>query len=72
MLKNTLKKTGYKSNPSYDSLNQYMKEINKIKLLSREEEITHARSIKKGDSKAIQKKVRINLKYVVTVAKKYL
>jgi RNA polymerase primary sigma factor len=71
MLKNTLKKTGYKSNPSYDSLNQYMKEINKIKLLSREEEITLAKEISQGDSKAIQEMVRRNLKYVVTVAKKY-
>ena len=71
MLKNTLKKTGYKSNPSYDSLNQYMKEINKIKLLSREEEITLAKEISQGDSKAIQEMVCRNLKYVVTVAKKY-
>jgi len=71
MLKNTLKKTGYKSNPSYDSLNQYMKEINKIKLLSREEEIILAKEIRQGDSKAIQEMVRRNLKYVVTVAKKY-
>ena len=48
-----------------------MKEINKINLLSREEEITLARSIKQGNSKAIQEMVRRNLKYVVTVAKKY-
>ena len=71
MIKNTSKKTGYGSNHSYDPLNQYMKEINKINLLSREEEITLARSIKQGNSKAIQEMVRRNLKYVVTVAKKY-
>jgi len=71
MVKNTSKKTDHVSNYSHDALNQYIKEINKIKLLSREEEITLARSIKKGDSKAIQEMVRRNLKYVVTVAKKY-
>ena len=71
MIKNTSKKTNYESNPSHDPLNQYMKEINEINLLSREEEITLARSSKKGDSKAIQEMVRRNLKYVVTVAKKY-
>jgi RNA polymerase primary sigma factor len=71
MDKNTSKQTDYVSNYSHDPLNQYMKEINKINLLSREEEITLARSIKKGDSKAIQEMVRRNLKYVVTVAKKY-
>ncbi len=71
MIKNTSKKTNYESNPSHDPLNQYMKEINEINLLSREEEITLAKSIKQGDSKAIQEMVRRNLKYVVTVAKKY-
>jgi len=71
MVKNTLKKTGDGIYPSHDPLTQYMKEINKINLLSREEEITLARSIKKGDSNAIQEMVRRNLKYVVTVAKKY-
>ena len=72
MVKNTSKKTDHVSNYSHDPLNQYMKEINKINLLSREDEIKLARSIKKGDSKAIQEMVRRNLKYVVTVAKKYL
>ena len=71
MVKNASKTTGHVSNYSHDPLNQYIKEINKIKLLSREEEITLARNIKKGDSKAIQEMVRRNLKYVVTVAKKY-
>jgi len=71
MVKNTYKKNGYENNSSHDPLNQYLKEINKINLLSREEEITLAKGIKQGDSKAIQEMVRRNLKYVVTVAKKY-
>ena len=71
MVKNTYKKNGYENNSSHDPLNQYLNEINKINLLSREEEITLAKGIKQGDSIAIQEMVRRNLKYVVTVAKKY-
>tara|TARA_B100000686_G_scaffold53319_1_gene57532 strand:+ start:1308 stop:2174 length:867 start_codon:yes stop_codon:yes gene_type:complete len=54
-----------------DSLSQYMKEIGKINLLSKKEEIKLAEAIKEGDPKAIQEMVRRNLKYVVTVANKY-
>ncbi len=48
-----------------------MEEISKIRILTREEEIKLAESIKAGDPKAIQEMVRRNLKYVVTVANKY-
>ena len=57
--------------PSHDPLTQYMAEIGKIKILTREEEIELAEQIKAGDPKAIQEMVRRNLKYVVTVANKY-
>jgi RNA polymerase primary sigma factor len=56
---------------SHDPLTQYMEEIGKIKILTREEEISLAKLIKAGDPKAIQEMVRRNLKYVVTVANKY-
>lgn len=56
---------------NHDPLSQYMQEISKIKVLTREEEIKLAESIKSGDPKAIQEMVRRNLKYVVTVANKY-
>ena len=56
---------------THDPLTQYMKEISRIKILSRKEEINLATSIKAGDPKAIQEMVRRNLKYVVTVANKY-
>jgi RNA polymerase primary sigma factor len=56
---------------NHDSLTKYMEEIGKIKILTREEEIKLAESIKSGDTKAIQEMVRRNLKYVVTVANKY-
>lgn len=61
-----LKKEG-----NHDPLNQYMEEISRIKILTREEEVELATSIKDGDPKAIQEMVRRNLKYVVTVANKY-
>jgi len=57
--------------PNHDPLTQYMAEIGKIKILTREEEIELAEHIKAGDPKAIQEMVRRNLKYVVTVANKY-
>ncbi|MBC8286337.1 MAG: RNA polymerase sigma factor RpoD/SigA [Nitrospinae bacterium] len=56
---------------NHDPLTQYMEEIGKIKILTRQEEINLAESIKAGDPKAIQEMVRRNLKYVVTVANKY-
>ena len=56
---------------NHDPLTQYMEEISRIKILTREEEIKLATSIKAGDPRAIQEMVRRNLKYVVTVANKY-
>ncbi|MCS5621815.1 MAG: RNA polymerase sigma factor RpoD/SigA [Nitrospinaceae bacterium] len=56
---------------NHDPLTQYMEEISRIKILTREQEIKLATSIKDGDPKAIQEMVRRNLKYVVTVANKY-
>ena len=60
-----------KKSTRHDPLTQYMEEISKIRILTREEEIKLAESIKAGDPKAIQEMVRRNLKYVVTVANKY-
>ena len=71
MVRNPSKKSSAANSSSHDSLNQYMREIGKIKLLTREEEIKLAGAIKRGDPKAVQEMVRRNLKYVVTVANKY-
>ena len=71
MVKNPPKNNNSANSSSHDPLQQYMKEISKIRLLSRDEEIKIATAIKKGDPKAIQEMVRRNLKYVVTVANKY-
>jgi RNA polymerase primary sigma factor len=52
-------------------LSIYLKEINKIPLLSREEEDRYARAAAKGEVRAKEKLIRANLRFVVNVAKKY-
>ncbi len=52
-------------------LAMYLKEINKIPLLSRDEETDLAARAKAGDKIAKDKIVRANLRFVVNVAKKY-
>ena len=54
MIRNPSKKSSAANSSSHDSLNQYMREIGKIKLLTREEEIKLAGAIKQGDPKAVQ------------------
>jgi RNA polymerase primary sigma factor len=71
MDRNLSKKPSTSNSNSHDPLNQYMREIGKIKLLTKEEEIKLAEAIKQGDPKAVQEMVRRNLKYVVSVANKY-
>lgn len=52
-------------------LTMYLKEINKIPLLTREEENELALKAKNGDTVAKNKIVNANLRFVITVAKKY-
>ncbi len=49
----------------------YLKEINQIPLLSRTEEDSLARSVARGDQIAKEKLTLANLRFVVTVAKKF-
>ena len=53
------------------SLDQYLKEISAYPLIDREEEARLARAIRKGEEEALDKLVRSNLRFVVSVAKKY-
>ncbi len=53
------------------SLSVYLREINKISLLTRDEEVTLARSAKEGCQDAKDKLIQANLRFVVNVAKKY-
>ncbi|MDR0641032.1 MAG: RNA polymerase sigma factor RpoD/SigA [Treponema sp.] len=52
-------------------LSTYLREINKIPLLSREEEDTAAREAAKGNKAARDRLINGNLRFVVNVAKKY-
>ena len=54
-----------------DVLSIYLKEINKIPLLTREEEVELCEKAKKGDKAAKDKIIKANLRFVVKVAKKY-
>ncbi|WP_457569319.1 sigma-70 family RNA polymerase sigma factor [Desulfurobacterium sp.] len=58
--------------PDKDSLDAFLKAISKIPLLSREEELEYAKRAKEGDQEALKKLVESNLRFVVSVAKKYL
>ncbi|MCH7776274.1 MAG: sigma-70 family RNA polymerase sigma factor [Gemmatimonadetes bacterium] len=53
------------------SLDQYLREISKYSLLKREDEVELAVQIHVGSAEALDKLVRSNLRFVVSVAKKY-
>jgi len=59
------------TNRNSDSIEKYLADIAKIELLSAEEEINLAQKIKKGDQAALDRLVKTNLRFVVSVAKKY-
>jgi len=52
-------------------LSFYMKELNKIPLLTREEEVDLAIKAKNGDQRAHDKMIESNLRFVVKIAKNY-
>jgi len=54
-----------------EGLKQYLKQINEIPPITPEEEKELAKRIKEGDEEALKKLVEANLKFVVSVAKKY-
>ncbi|MFP4619474.1 MAG: RNA polymerase sigma factor RpoD/SigA [Spirochaetaceae bacterium] len=58
-------------NDDENILSLYLKEINRIPLLTREEENYYARKAAEGDKEAKDKLVNANLRFVVNVAKKY-
>ena len=66
-----LKITKQVTNRETPSLDKYLHEIGKEDLISAEEEILLAKRIKQGDQKAIEKMIRANLRFVVSVAKQY-
>ena len=53
------------------SLEKYLKDIYSVKNLTSGEEEILAKKIQKGDKKALEKLIRANLKFVISVAKEY-
>jgi RNA polymerase primary sigma factor len=59
--------------PAYEegSLDQYLRDISAYPLIDRDEEVRLAQRIRVNDPEALDKLVRSNLRFVVSVAKKY-
>ncbi|MDR2103330.1 MAG: RNA polymerase sigma factor RpoD/SigA [Treponema sp.] len=64
-------KTSSNGNSDENVLSIYLKEINRIPLLTKEEEYHTAQAAAQGDKRAQDKLVNANLRFVVNVAKKY-
>jgi RNA polymerase primary sigma factor len=66
-----LKITHQITNRDSSTVEKYFNEISKEELLTPQEEVDLARRIKQGDQRALEKLVRANLRFVVSVAKQY-
>ncbi len=66
-----MRTTSCTMNSDDNILSMYLKDINKIPLLSREEEVELATRAAQGDKDAKDRIVQANLRFVVNVAKKY-
>jgi len=66
-----LKITKSITNRESASLDKYLQEIGREELITAEDEVELAKRIKQGDQRALEKLVRANLRFVVSVAKQY-
>src|SRR4051812_44780882 len=58
--------------PSLDSLQLYLRSIARVPLLSRDDEVSLAKRIERGDTSAKDQMVEANLRLVVSIAKGYV
>src|SRR3954470_22551994 len=63
--------TNRKSTVDEGSLDQYLRDISVFPLITREMEVELAKRIRQNDQEALDTLVRSNLRFVVSVAKKY-
>ena len=66
-----LKITKSITNRDSQSLDKYLTEISREDMINAEQEVELAKLIKKGDQRALEKLVRANLRFVVSVSKQY-
>lgn len=66
-----LKITQSITNRSTDNVDKYMNDVGRIGLLQMDEEVVLAIKIQNGDQSALDKLVKTNLRFVISVAKKY-
>ena len=66
-----LKITKSITNRESQSLEKYLQEIGRVELINAEEEVSLSARIKAGDQKALDRLVKANLRFVVSVAKQY-
>ena len=66
-----LKITKQVTNRDTPSLDKYLQEIGRVKLITAQEEVELARRIKEGDNDALEALCKANLRFVVSVAKQY-
>lgn len=66
-----LKITKQVTNRETISLEKYLQDISKLDMVTADEEVELARKIKAGDLNALEKLVRANLRFVISVSKQY-
>jgi RNA polymerase primary sigma factor len=61
----------YSPHEEQNALDQYLRDVSRHELLTPEQEIELGRRAQAGDEDAVQRLVRANLRFVISVAKKY-
>jgi len=59
------------SDPASDSLQLFLKDIGKVRLLTAAEEVELSKRVERGDHRAKQRMIEANLRLVVSIAKRY-